>query len=293
MKVLWITSFRPFGQSINNDDVQNTFKNSLEKITNINLTLSLTQFEEKNIEKFINDIKLKKIFINFEKKNLPPNKKYSNKIMLENGLKQYIDGDYNFLVYSTADLKVPNNVFDIIKTKSNFHPKDECFLIYPNILIKNNRVEVSFWPHYGIDLFIFRLSKEKAKKFLISIKNWNQFDWGINDNFYVSVCDYLKLPITNLYKYCSAIKFENSFEDFCEDSNWQVDSWNQNKIYFKEYLTKSNLSLLYAHGSYFYLLYKILNIKDLNLSLFLSYIIFYIYYPIRYFKNKIKSIIKK
>jgi hypothetical protein len=54
--------------------------------------------------------------------------------------------------------------------------------------------------------------------------------------------------------------------------------------YLIEFLKENNLSKLYAYGSYYYLLYKIFNLRDLNLNLFLSYLIFYPY-------NLIKKII--
>ena len=37
------------------------------------------------------------------------------------------------------------------------------------------------------------------------------------------------------------------------------------------------LNKLYAYGSYYYLLFKILNLRDLNFNLLLSYLIFYTY----------------
>ena len=73
------------------------------------------------------------------------------------------------------------------------------------------------------------------------------------------------------------IKFENDFKSFSEDRSWQINSWKENQKYFIQFLNKYKLSKLYAYGSYYYLLYKIFNFKDLNFSLFLSYLIFYPY----------------
>ena len=54
-----------------------------------------------------------------------------------------------------------------------------------------------------------------------------------------------------------------------------------------QFLNSNNLSKLYANGSYYYLLFKIFNFKDLNLNLFfLSY-----FYP--YNLTKILMLIKK
>ena len=72
------------------------------------------------------------------------------------------------------------------------------------------------WPHYGIDLFVFKLSKEKAEHFQKIIQSWHQYDWGINDNFYVAASEALNLSIHNMYKNSSVIKHENNFSDFEE-----------------------------------------------------------------------------
>ena len=58
--------------------------------------------EQKNIKNFYTNIS----------KNLPENKKYSNKLMLDNALDQFIENDtFDYLIYSTADIIVPNNLF--------------------------------------------------------------------------------------------------------------------------------------------------------------------------------------
>ena len=72
----------------------------------------------------------------------------------------------------------------------------------------------------------------------------------------------------NLYKKMKVIKFENDFKSFSEDRSWQINSWKQNQKYFIKFLNKYKLSKLYAYGSYYYLLYKIFNFKDLNFNLF-------------------------
>ena len=85
----------------------------------------------------------------------------------------------------------------------------------------------------------------------------------------------MKIKKINLFKKINVIKFENDFKSFSEDRSWQINSWKLNQKYFLSFLKKNNLSSLYAYGSYYYLLYKILNLKDLNLNLFIAYAIFY------------------
>lgn len=290
MKFLWLTSFRPLGKSKINDLFQSIFVDSIQGL-NLDITFSLTQFEEENVEKFIKDKNIKCNFNNLLKSSLPENKKYSNKIMLDYALDQYIeDGSFEYLVYSTADIIVPSN---FAKTLEQIKGENFCSFIWPNIHIINGNVKNTFWPHYGIDLIIFKLSVSKAIKFKQMIKSYNQYDWGINENFYISACDALNLKRNNLYKYSKVLKFDNDFEAFTEDRSWQIKTWNENQKYFLNFLEENKISKLYAYGSYFYLLFKVFNIKDLNFSLFISYTIYYPYFLFLKFINTIKKNFKK
>jgi len=286
MKALWLVSFRPIGNSKENDFYQSIFIDSIKNI-NFDITFSLTQFDEQNVEEFVKEKKIKNFYTNISKKNLPENKKYSNKLMLVNGLDQFIREDtFDYFIYSTADIIVPNNLFINL---SKIKDENFCALIYPNTHITNGVVKNNYWPHYGIDLIIFKLSKEKAVKFREILKFWEQYDWGINENFYIAASEVLNLKIINLFKHCNVVKFDNDLEAFTEDRSWQIKSWKENQKYLINFLKKNNLSLFYAYGSYYYLLYKIFNFKDLNFNLIIVYIIFYPYNLIkkilRVFKN--------
>ena len=153
-------------------------------------------------------------------------------------------------------------------------------LVYPNILVKNGKIKSLNAPHYGIDIFIFKLNKTSVKKLIKSIKYWDQYDWGINDNFYVSVCELLKLPIFNIYKNIEIIKFENDFKSINENRSWQIESWKKNQKYFINFLKKNNISVFYAYGSYYYLLIKIFKLRDFNIKLLIVYLKFYLNFPI-------------
>ena len=274
MKALWLVSFRPIGKSKINDFYQSLFIDSVKNI-DFDITFSLTQFDELNVKKFIDDKKIKNFYINIPKSELPENKKYSNKLMLDNALNQFLENDnFEYLIYSTADIIVPNNLFKIL---SNIKEENFCSLIYPNTHVTNGVVKNNFWPHYGIDLIVFKLSREKAIKFKKIIKEYNQYDWGINENFYVAASEALDLQKFNLFKHCNVLKFDNDFEAFVEDRNWQINSWRENQKYLINFLKDNNLSKLYAYGSYYYLLFKIFRFRDLNFNLLLSYLIFYPY----------------
>ena len=289
-----MTSLRPIGQSIDNDNIQNLFMDSIKNIE-AKVTLSLTQFDDEGVKEYIDKKNIKNYFVNFEKKNLPMGTKYSNKIMLENAIDQYLKDDFEYFVYSTADILVPKTIFqsiEKIKTKIGIS-KNFCALIYPNILKKNQIIESETTPHYGIDLFVFKISKDKILKLQEAIKSWDQFDWGINDNFYVSVCEMLNLPIYNIYRENKLIKIENDFKTIKEDRTWQTTSWKKNQKFFIKFLSKNNLSLLYAYGSYYYLLIKIFRFSDFNFNLIIVYFKFYIKTPLHLIKKILKILSKK
>ena len=289
-----MTSLRPIGQSIDNDNIQNLFIDSIKSIE-AKVTLSLTQFDDEGVKEYIDKQNIKNYFVNFEKKKLPVGTKYSNKIMLENAIDQYLKDDFEYFVYSTADILVPKTIFqsiEKIKTKIGIS-KNFCALIYPNILKKNQIIESETTPHYGIDLFVFKISKNKILKLKEAIKSWDQFDWGINDNFYVSVCEMLDLPIYNIYRENKLIKIENDFKTIKEDRTWQTTSWKKNQKFFINFLSKNNLPLLYAYGSYYYLLIKIFRFSDFNFNLFIVYFKFYIKTPLNILKKVLKILSKK
>lgn len=285
MKALWLVSFRPIGKSKINDFFQSIFVDSIISL-DFDITFSLTQFDELNVKEFVEKKGIKNHFSNVPKQHLPEGKKYSNSLMLSNALTQYIDGDYQYLICSSADIIVPNKLFTEI---SKIKKKEFCALIYPNIHITNGIVKNNYWPHYGIDLIIFKLSKDKAIKFKNITKNYKQYDWGIIENFYISIAEALNLKIINLFKKMNVIKFDNDFISFDEDRKTQKNAWKQNQKYFLEFLKENKLSKLYAFGSYYYILFKIFNIRDLNFNLFLSYMIFYPYNLIK----KLFFLIKK
>ena len=274
MKVLWIVSFRPIGKSKSNDLFQSMFVDSVKSL-NCDTYFSITQFEEKNVKKFVKEKKIKNFYKNIPKKKLPSGKKYSNKYMLSNALDQFIKkGKFDYLVFSTADVIVPNNLCKVLK---EINAKNFCGFVFPNTQVKNGQLKNTFWPFFGIDLIIFKIDKKKAREFKKILKFYDQYDWGVIEHFYFAACEVLKLRKFNLYKKMKVIKFENDFKSFSEDRSWQINSWKENQRYFIKFLNKFNVSKLYATGSYYYLLYKLFNFRDLNFNLILSYLIFYPY----------------
>jgi hypothetical protein len=283
MKLLISTSFRPFGISKNNDVYQLMFLNSLKNL-NCDLTICATQFDDLGVENILRESGLKFIYNNIPRDSLPDGKKYSSQKIFYKSLQEFCknESDYDFFIYSCCDILVPSNFANELLKRKDFLGVN---LIYPNTLIQNGKMLNYYHAIYGIDLIAFRIDKLKARLFLEVLSDLKQYDWGIQENFLLSIAQLLNLPISNLIRDMDLIKFENNFSEIKEDRSWQINSWNQNKNYLIDFLKRHNLSLLYAKGSYYYLLYKIFNFKDLNFRLLIIYIKVFLYYlPKAFFK---------
>ena len=277
MKILWSTTFRPFGVNKFNDAIQYKFLKSIKQ-SKSKIHLSVTQFDDANVLTSLNKSKIKFQYYNCPKKKLPYKKKYSSQIMLMNSLKYYLKNydDYKYFVYSTADIMLPKNLFSYLKKNKKINM---LYLIFPNKLIKNNQSHILPYPYFGIDLIIFKIDKTKVKVFQKLIANWKQYDWGLNDNLLISIADYLNLNIVNLYKRFDILKYENPFTSFNESRFWQIKSWNENSKYYYKFLKKFKISTLYYYGSFYYIAFKIFKFRDLNVKLFISYLIlFYLFF---------------
>jgi hypothetical protein len=277
MKILWSTTFRPFGVNKFNDAIQYKFLKSIKQ-SKSKIHLSVTQFDDANVLTSLNKSKIKFQYYNCPKKKLPYKKKYSSQIMLTNSLKYYLKNydDYKYFVYSTADIMLPKNLFSYLEKNKKINM---LYLIFPNKLIKNNQSHILPYPYFGIDLIIFKIDKTKVKVFQKLIANWKQYDWGLNDNLLISIADYLNLNIVNLYKRFDILKYENPFTSFNESRFWQIKSWNENSKYYYKFLKKFKISTLYYYGSFYYIAFKIFKFRDLNVKLFISYLIlFYLFF---------------
>jgi hypothetical protein len=277
MKALWWTSFRPFGVSNDNDNTQNIFLNSIKNYKS-NVTLIVTQFGEKNVKKTLARQDVNFIFKEYPKKKLPIGERFSNKIMCENALQEYCkkSSDYDYLIYSTCDIIAPNNLLEELK---NIEYKNFMAYVFPNTLIKNGKLFNKVNPIYGVDIIIFKIDKKIAKKFLTLNKDWEQYGWGINENYFMCMKDALDIPSVNLWKKMDVIKFENDFKSFNETRKNQIIEWDKNNKYFIRFLKKNNLSLFWSKGSYYYLILRHFNFRLLSLSLFLKYLLFFLGLP--------------
>lgn len=291
MKLLWWTSFRSFGISRDNDNTQRIFLNSIRNLNHT--TLIVSQFGERGVKKNLISHKVKFIFKNVKKNILPQGKKFSNQIMCHNALVEYCNkkSNYDYLVYSTCDIFVPENLIKILNT---IKLKNFIGYVFPNVLVKNGKLLKNIFPLYGIDLIVFKLSKNLAKKFLKLNYDWEQYGWGINEHYFMSMKEALDIPSVNLWKHMDIIKFENDFMGLNESRGRQISDWVNNKNYFLKYLKKNKLSNLWANGSYYYIIFKHFNFKFLSFRLLLNYMLLFFQAPliILYKILRIKNYIK-
>ena len=68
----------------------------------------------------------------------------------------------------------------------------------------------NYWPHYGIDLIAFKITKETALEFEKLAKNYKQYDWELLKIFIFQLVT-LNLERINLFKHSNTIKFDNDF----------------------------------------------------------------------------------
>jgi len=287
MNILWSTTFRPFLKSEKNNDIQLRFIRNIKNLKQ-NVELSITQFDDQNVIQTLDKFKVKYNYYNYSKKKLPRNAKYSNKIVLSNSIKFYLKkfNSYKYFVYSTVDITFSKKIFSHIENKYS-GKKDTLYIVFPNTLIVNGKSNNVPIPYFGIDIFIFNLSKSKLELFNKLLESWEQYDWGIIDNFFIAVADHLKLEIVNLYKDFEIVKYENPFNDFKESREWQIRSWKNNSKFFFYFLKKNKISLLYHYGSYYFIAFKIFNFKDLSFKLLFSYFLLAVYL----IKNLLKKIL--
>lgn len=279
MKILWWTSFRSFGISLDNDNTQNLFLNSINRFGN-SIKLIITQFGEKNVKENLDRHNVDYILEHFDREKLPKNEKFSNQIMCQNALNEYCKEKscYDFLVYSTCDIIVPPNLIDIlskIKFKKNY-----MAFVFPNTQIKNGKLLKKIFPVYGIDLIIFKIDKNIASKFKELNKDWEQYGWGINEHYFMSMKQALSLESINLWKKMDVIKYENDFGGLNETRERQIFDWKKNYNFFIKYLQKNKLSKKWAYGSYYYIIFKHFNFRYMTFKLFIKYCLLYIQAPL-------------
>lgn len=290
MKILWVTTFRSFGISNKNDILQKKFLKNLQKL-NCKITLSITIFNEVNIEKNINVKGIKTVFFK-NKKKLPHNSKYSQSICMSNAMKLF-DENYDCIIWSTADISIPKNLIDKIKS---YKDKNILMTAFPMFYVSSQNQINYYSSNWGLDLFILKISsKEKVRKLKKIINECPNFGWGCYEHFFSSISDALDIKFINICKNLVIKKYNNDRNAFNDFRKNEIISWKINQKHLIRYLKKNNLNSLFATGSMYYLIYKFFNFKEINLRLFVIYLKIFFMLPfnlIKFFSRKILFFIK-
>jgi hypothetical protein len=266
MKILWVTTFRSFGISNKNDNLQKKFIKNLQKLK-CKITLSVTIFKEQNIKKNVNVKGINAIFFKNTKK-LHHNSKYSQSICMKNAMKLF-DESYDCIIWSTADISIPRNLINKIRS---YKEKNILMTVFPMYYVSSKNQISSYSSNWGLDLFILKISsKEKVKKLKRIINECPNFGWGCYEHFFSSISDALNIKYINICKNLIIKKYNNDRNAFNDFRNNEIISWKINQRYLLNYLKKNNLNNLFAKGSMYYLIYKFFNFKEMNFRLIIIY----------------------
>ena len=266
MKILWVTTFRSFGISNKNDNLQKKFIKNLQKLK-CKITLSVTIFKEQNIKKNVNVKGINAIFFKNTKK-LHHNSKYSQSICMKNAMKLF-DESYDCIIWSTADISIPRNLINKIRS---YKEKNILMTVFPMYYVSSKNQISSYSSNWGLDLFILKISsKEKVKKLKRIINECPNFGWGCYEHFFSSISDALNIKDINICKNLIIKKYNNDRNAFNDFRNNEIISWKINQRYLLNYLKKNNLNNLFAKGSMYYLIYKFFNLKEMNFRLIIIY----------------------
>jgi hypothetical protein len=271
-KILWCTSFRSFNKSLKNDAIQNYFISSLESIESHKIKLIVTQFAEENVEERLNKSILDYIFI---KNNIqiPEGIKYSQSIIFRNAVEEYVNNNYDYLVWSTCDFIFTSGFITQILTDKNSSDQFMSCIIPQNSITEQSDFRI-FSFNYGIDFFIFKINDQKKKfQMLELVKNCENYNWGAYEHFLCSMKDLLNIEASNSYRYSNIIKYENDRIVFNETRNNQISEWKLNAKNISRILKNNNVSILYIKGSMLYLFLKMTRLRDYNLNLIFKFII--------------------
>ena len=197
-KILWITSFRGFNGS-RDEKIQRNFIKQFNKKNNI--IFCITQFNEKNVKK--NLLKLKSYY--YFKNSIRKPYRYCQNDILKNGVEIAIKEKIETVIWSTADIILSK---DFNKTINNL--KINTFAtVFPNIHIYKNKPIDYTYPHFGLDLFVMKLSFNKFKKIIKLNDQCLNYDWGCFEHFLFSISRILKLKVKNLKGDIDVFKFDN------------------------------------------------------------------------------------
>ena len=187
---------------------------------------------------------------------------------MKNAMKLF-DESYDCIIWSTADISIPRNLINKIRS---YKEKNILMTVFPMYYVSSKNQISSYSSNWGLDLFILKISsKEKVKKLKRIINECPNFGWGCYEHFFSSISDALNIKYINICKNLIIKKYNNDRNAFNDFRNNEIISWKINQRYLLNYLKKNNLNNLFAKGSMYYLIYKFFNFKEMNFRLIIIY----------------------
>lgn len=214
---------------------------------------------------------LQKSKTNFFLKNFKPPKgaKYSQSVILDYGLEVFISKrEYTHFIWSTCDFTFPDNFLENIL---KYHPANQkCTFILPQRQVKKNGFINPFAFNFGMDWFMYELSQERAQTFKRLNSDYDNIGWGCFEHFLSAVPHLLSMEISNVFKMGNILKYDNDRTAFNETRKKQIAEWNENNQRLRSFLSRHELSQLFATGSMYFLFFKNTKFSDINLELLLT-----------------------
>ncbi len=188
---------------------------------------------------------------------------------MQNAMK-LLNESFDIIIWSTADITLPKNFIEKI---NSFKLRNFVLTAFPIYFVDSKNKISKYSPNWGLDLFVIKLSsKNKLNKFRKLIKQCPNYGWGCYEHFLSSISDALNIKYFNICKNLIIKKYNNDRNAFNDFRQQEIESWKINQKYLLKYLKKNKLSLFFATGSMFYLIYKFFNLKELDLRSIIIYI---------------------
>lgn len=276
--ILVCTTFREFNGN-SNDQIQRLFLKSLYNQEYKNWKLIVTVFNEKNVEKVLNELKIPhRIYYN------PSNEyKFSFTKVLLNGIKSIEDYGKNVVLWTTCDVIFESNFFgNIISHFSELY----CGTSHPHIRYstidkykQNQHLHID--PTFGMDTLFFDADIFLDEKSKDMIKKYENKGWGLYEHFLVGVGQLFSKMMINLWYENKIHKIINDPQADNKIKHNPIQPAHSNRPVFSQFIKDQGLSnklfdLFYCHRQF----------KPTHK--FNHYITFYKYYCKAFFQTSLR-----
>lgn len=255
MKIIVATTFREFN-SQENSMIQDLFLKSLLNQSYKNFVLVTTIFKEKNIERHLR-LNYPSIDCVFHNSTLQTGRFSLTEVFI-NGLNQAIKYEDGIILWTTCDVILDSNFFEIIL--ENFTPNisgtSHPHVLYENIVnYEKNIASIQNDLSSGIDTIFFDSSLFDIKENYDMINSYTFVDWGIFEHFLVAISTKISKNRVNIFNKSIIKKITNNRYEYNETQDYLSKSWINNRAVFYSYirdhgLTKKFMSLHYCHNQF-------------------------------------------